>query len=175
MQSKNFVCRNKTDQGSHSKFKRKWNAVVCDIDIDKRTCEIEVTAIKNGRLCPERMQVYIEESFIRWVNDRAAVHPAMTPADPEAFATGYLISEGLVSDPDEIKTRDVDGRDVRVTVSPDGIEISSIETEIRSSGCRLSTCIMACTGRMPSGMVLQGVPCRHSDNRHEQRSTVNRD
>ena len=81
------------------------------------------------------VDVCIEESINLIVNDTRIASLTISPQDLEAYAYGYLICEGIVADISEIQEVSIDFPNINVTISSLSQNLSSKDTEIRSSGC----------------------------------------
>lgn len=99
------------------------------------TERFEVTAIERDRIVPTSAEVCVEDSVNLLLNGVRVASLTMTPDELLPFAYGYLITEGLIKSISEVRTVEVKGTDVNVTVEtfkPDEVDLWM---EIRSSGC----------------------------------------
>lgn len=81
------------------------------------------------------VEVCTEESINLIVNGDRLASLTITPKDLEAYAYGYLVCEGIVTDISAVSNVCVELPDIHVTVSSFSREVSRENVEIRSSGC----------------------------------------
>jgi len=81
------------------------------------------------------VDVCVEDSINLIVNGTRIASLTISPRDLEAYAYGYLICEGIVADISEIQDVSIDLPNINVTISSFSRNLSSKDTEIRSSGC----------------------------------------
>lgn len=99
------------------------------------TKKYDVIEINENSLNETRVDVCVEDSINLLVNGNRVASLTITPNNLESYAYGYLICEGIVSGIDAITDVHVDFPNIYAEVSSFSREITSEQTEIRSSGC----------------------------------------
>ena len=99
------------------------------------TREFDVIDISENGISQTWVDVCIEDSVNLLVNGTRVASLTITPRDLEAYAYGYLLCEGIVSGIDAITDVHIDFPNIYAEISSFSRDISSEQTEIRSSGC----------------------------------------
>ena len=99
------------------------------------TQEYDVIEITENDISRTWVEVCVEESVNLLVNGTRVASLTISPNNLEAYAYGYLICEGIVSDIDAISDVQVEYPNIYAKVSSFSREITPEQTEIRSSGC----------------------------------------
>jgi len=99
------------------------------------TQEYDIIDITESDISRTWVEVCVEDSINLLVNGTRVASLTISPRDLEAYAYGYLICEGIVSGIDAITDVHVDYPNIYTEVTSFSREISTEQTEIRSSGC----------------------------------------
>ncbi|HNL85734.1 MAG TPA: formate dehydrogenase accessory sulfurtransferase FdhD, partial [Methanoregulaceae archaeon] len=98
------------------------------------TRDHEILSVREDIVEQTTVQVCIEDTITITLNGIPVTTLKITPVDLESFAVGFLICEGLVSDPGCISAIDVRPTLISVTAEECTLEGSLPSLEIRSAG-----------------------------------------
>lgn len=96
--------------------------------------EYETVEVSSTEAHTSRFTAAVEETFELYVNNTRIASILATPEQLEQLAVGYLVCEGIVSGPGEIKDVRIDGTN-RIIAEIHQNEHFELWFEIRSSGC----------------------------------------
>ncbi|MDG6257785.1 MAG: formate dehydrogenase accessory sulfurtransferase FdhD [Methanomicrobiaceae archaeon] len=98
------------------------------------TRDHRIIAVREDGAGPANVQVCIEETVTLSLNGRPVITLKITPADLESFAVGFLVCEGLISDPSCIAAVEIDLPIIAVSADTDACVGNDHPLETRSAG-----------------------------------------
>ncbi|KUG19507.1 MAG: formate dehydrogenase accessory sulfurtransferase FdhD [Methanomicrobiaceae archaeon] len=98
------------------------------------TRDHQIIAVREEAVEPATVQVCMEDAFILALNGKPIATQKLTPAELECFALGFLVCEGLVSDPSCIAAVEIDPPSILVEADTCSCEGQDISLEVRSAG-----------------------------------------
>lgn len=111
------------------------NVLQAGIKEEALTSSYRVVRVDRDMAGEADAEVCVEDSINLLVNGIKVASLTITLADLEPFALGYLICEGLVRSPEEVKKIEVEYPNINVTVDTFNNDDAHLWMEIRSSGC----------------------------------------
>jgi len=127
-----------------------------DKTMDPVTREYEIIDITEHGVEKTWVEVSVEDSINLILNGTRVASLTLTPKDLICYAYGYCICEGLVSSIHDISDVSIEPPNIRVTVSEPAFDVTSGNTEIRSSGCvGVKTTWESLTAPMSEGLFVE--------------------
>lgn len=96
--------------------------------------EYDTIDLNGSKPHPSRFTAAVEETIELYVNHRLIASILASPSQLEQFGVGYLVCEGIVRDPEDIKDVRVDEHN-RIFMQISDKEHFDLWFELRSSGC----------------------------------------
>ena len=98
------------------------------------TQDHRIIAVREDTAGPEIVQVCIEDTVTLSLNGKTLITLKITPADLESFAVGFLVCEGLISDPSCITAVEIDPPRIAVSADTGAYVGQGHPLETRSAG-----------------------------------------
>lgn len=102
------------------------------------TRDHEILAVREDTVEQTKVRVCIEDTLTLSLNGIPVTTLKITPVDLDSFAVGFLLCEGLISDPGCISLIDIDPPLIKVTAEQCTLEGDAPPLEMRSAGIGIS-------------------------------------
>jgi len=118
------------------------------------TVDHRIIAVREDTVEPATVQVCIEDMVTLMLNGRPVTTLKITPSDLESFAVGFLICEGLVSDPSCITAVEIDPPLISVTADACSCSDQAPSLEVRSAGIGIRHAQGVCGPPLEEGIII---------------------